>query len=653
MRSASKHHLPDPGRPYLILRLSISDTCEENWRQLYPQLKKYRKGFDEVWFSTGGVFPKLELHRENALRMARCADDVRKLGWLPSLQVQATIGHSDGQPAEGKTWGGYVGRNGEVCRSLNCPRQPGFLNYLREMSRMYAQWHPASVWIDDDLRLRGHFPAVEPYGCYCPDCLAAFSREQHHVFSRQELVELCEKDAGLLKKWIDFGTRSLCGAAEAVVQGFKEISPETKFGLQHNNDLSRLPVFETLKKASGKRSGSRPACGAYCDHEPYVLIDAATLMSRQIFEQQGYDTLGQICAEIESCPRGMCCKTPQGYRIESLLYLSLGADSLSLYMLGTLESARWYGENLLPPYAREAESYREFIRHTSDTVLSGLGLPAGNAPHQTVRSLGLPLIGIPFASFSPDALCRMVTAAAAEALSDDDLRRVLRGNVWLDGAAVKVIQERGMSGVIGGITVSLPDREVSDLRTDDPMNDGLFARTVLPYTRCRFILNVPEKLPVRVLSRYRGRADQKDSGISALIFERPDGTRAAVCGNDGFNTYFATSSQVTLCVRIADWLTGNRMAVLPLDPVQSVIVPRVTRQGVPRAAVILNTTISTQKKFRLEVRNVSAGKYTFHWCVPSKKPLPLSGEQQGRSVLVTVPAIAPWGIGWLKIARIG
>jgi len=210
-----------------------------------------------------------------------------------------------------------------------------------------------------------------------------------------------------------------------------------------------------------------------------------------------------------------------------------------------------------------------------------------------------------------------------------------------------------MSGIIGGITVSLPGREVTDLRTDDPMNSGLFARSVFPYTRHRFILNVPEGTAVRVLSRYRIRADKKDSGISSLLLERSNGTRAAVFGNDGFNTYFATSSQVTLCLRTADWLSGGRMPVLPADPVQSLIVPRVTRQGVPRAAVILNTTISTQKKFRLEVRNVRTAKYTFHWCVPSKSPVPLTGEQQGKSVLVTVPDIPPWGIGWLKISRIG
>lgn len=56
----------------------------------------------------------------------------------------------------------------------SCPRDPRFLAYMRAVARIYAANHPASVWIDDDLRIDNHYPASRGSldGCWCKTCIA-------------------------------------------------------------------------------------------------------------------------------------------------------------------------------------------------------------------------------------------------------------------------------------------------------------------------------------------------------------------------------------------------------------------------------------------------------------------------------------------------
>ena len=129
---------PAPKRPLMMQRLRFGHEAPEIWNRLFPELKRNRECCDEVWFSTGIGFPKLEEHRRRSALMADHAKELRAIDIVPSLQFQATIGHGDFSTSEagveGKTWGSYVGIHGEQCRYVNCPRQPGFLDYIREMA---------------------------------------------------------------------------------------------------------------------------------------------------------------------------------------------------------------------------------------------------------------------------------------------------------------------------------------------------------------------------------------------------------------------------------------------------------------------------------------------------------------------------------------
>lgn len=646
--------LPDPERPLMILRLRAGHEKKEVWDRLYPQLVLAKECCDEVWFSTGIGVPVLDEHRENSALMAGYAEDLRKIGIVPSLQIQATLGHSDAitasAGADGKTWGSYVGVHGEQCQYINCPRQEGFLEYFRELSRIYAQWHPGSVWIDDDLRLYNHSPAPDPWGCYCKDCLAAFSKEEGHDYTREELVEAYGKDPELLERWKDFGVRSLKQVAKIIVETFLEVSPETRFGLQHGHHLERLPTFEALRKYSGSRIGSRPGGGTYGDHDPYTIFDKMLFISHQIVTQPGYDMFGQIAPEIESCPRTFTCKTSHGHRLESLLYLAAGSDSLSYFIMDPLlETPEWYGRELLKPLAEEAACYKDYIRHNSGTFPGGIGVAVDSlATFMPVNSLGLPLIGIPFAAVSPANCGMVITRNAAERYPESELEKLFGSGCILDGYAVEALQQRGLSHLIGNIHVEKVEKSTAEYYTADPLNNGFETRFHSTLFNNRFRFEVPENVEYRALGVYR---DVKggEYGIASLIFTTPAGGRCALLGYEGFHIHYISSDRVRMLNRIADWISDNKLPARSAEPAQIVFVPAVTGEQELRSVTVVNPTIGIQKRFEVILRGVPADRKEFYWCVPAAEPVPLPFVRNGEECHVVLPEILPWGIGWLKI----
>ncbi|MBR4616051.1 MAG: hypothetical protein IKO55_10640, partial [Kiritimatiellae bacterium] len=129
--------------PFSAIRLRKPQTDSPKvWQATVEQFRKYRAGVDEVWFSTGICFPKMEEHFANAARLARASEELRRLGIKPSIQIQATIGHGEAltlySDNSGIGWQGYVADDGAVAKRLNCFRAPGFVAYMREMASAYA-----------------------------------------------------------------------------------------------------------------------------------------------------------------------------------------------------------------------------------------------------------------------------------------------------------------------------------------------------------------------------------------------------------------------------------------------------------------------------------------------------------------------------------
>lgn len=450
--------------PLMMIRLRGPHTADDaQWEKTFRTLRENRGACDEVWFSTGIGFPKMEWHETHVGRLARYAEQLRGVGIVPSLQFQATLGHSDDttaiEGADGKTWGGFTGRGGTECRHCNCPRQAGFIAYVRRMARLYASFRPGSVWIDDDLRIAGHSPG-SPWdkvkdgwiGCWCDTCIAAFNAETSGRWTRGSLDSAMAKDAALFDRWERFSFDGIAAVARAIAEEMHRASPDTLLAYQHGayrND-SQLAVFRALHEATGMPVGSRPGGGAYYDFNPNDQMVKAFGAARQRMRLGDPDWIGVWCPEIETYPRAFASRTAQGILNEAFVNLALGMNSLSLLIMDTrYESDEWYGEALLAPLAAERAFFDAYRRANEGTVAAGLADKTTVGPDALYHFalVGVPVLPGPGKAYGDvvDADVSSMTISGASSSALLGLRRRLDARA---GGRLPVVVETPTVGLV-------------------------------------------------------------------------------------------------------------------------------------------------------------------------------------------------------------
>lgn len=398
-------------QPFLSMRLRANDTeSVETWRRNFREVARHPGCCDEIWFSTGCGVPTLEWHRARAAVIAEAAKDCRAKGIVPSLQLQATLGHGDaaGSPElfAMKAWTGWTGPTGIETKYCNCPRQPAFLDYLREVSRIYAPIGFGVLWIDDDLRIEFHEPSGsygKHPGCWCATCLKAFNAATGAKWTRPALAQAIGTNGVLSASWRAFQAESVCAVAKAVAEVFHELSPDTMLGLQHASYEAVADsigaILKTLHGVSGKPVGSRPGGGSYYDDNPNEMV-LKSIKSGWFRARLGDpDYVDVWTPEIESWPRTYYSRSPQGVLVEGFTALMYGMNAVSFFISnGAMEDPTLYGRThwkalaaaapVLRGYAQTIEGCRPVgftmpgkaqigIRRAAIPVLSGIGRNCG------------------------------------------------------------------------------------------------------------------------------------------------------------------------------------------------------------------------------------------------------------------------------------
>ena len=401
--------IPAEPTPLMKIRLRAPHTADDaQWAKTFKALVENPGCCDEVWFSTGIGLPKLSDHMANVERLKRYAAQLREKRIVPSLQVQATLGHSDSISAlesnEAKNWGGFMGRGGIEAKYCSCPRQPAFLAYEREMARIYAAFGPSSVWIDDDLRICGHAPA-SPWnkmsdgwiGCWCSRCIADFNRETGGRWTRETLDVAAAKNPVLFARWVVFSESSIVEVARTIAAAFHEVSPKTRVAFQHSSGIERDDgrLLRAMHEVTGLPVYSRPGGGAYFDCNPENQLQKAYAAAKKIRAIGKPEWIGTFCPEIETCPRAFGSRTAQGLFNEALMSLACGMDSLSFLIMDTRsEDDAWYSKVLLGPLARARPLLEDYLDFNADAEPAGLDVPLELQINDVfkVAMLGVPIL---------------------------------------------------------------------------------------------------------------------------------------------------------------------------------------------------------------------------------------------------------------------
>ena len=641
--------------PFSAIRLRKPHTDrEEVWNGLREQFAKHRAGVDEVWFSTGISFPKMEEHRAAAQRLAKAADDLRKIGILPSLQIQATIGHGDAflryADNSGMTWQGFTSANGAVAKGCNCFRAPGFLAYMKEMSTLYAAaMRPYSAWIDDDIRIVNH--GGPGWGCHCEYCLGKFAEKEGKKRTRKQLVEEMKTDAALAARWRAFAFEGEAELVRVIAEAVHAASPETRMCQQQPGRCfpeHRL-LYEAHHAATGLPVGMRPGAGAYFDSDARAQIEKAYTLALQIDTIGPLPFIDRICPEIESCPRSFACRTGQGVLLEALESLAQGMNAISaLVMDAGFETPEWYGDEILAPLAHNAAMMKRYVALNEGAVRCGYGF-AGDPPVQLLTG-SLPLK--PLIPGAHSDLARIVTTTAAKDAVEagkDAVAQLLAEDVLIDGAAAEALFKAGYGAEIGLAGFASAKGNLRERFLSVPVNNGFKARETPVSGQTLFLKPAPGAV---ALSEYYSDANNAPlnlPGYAAVMFETKEGRRRVVFGTHAFTAGLSKASgdRVMQLHRLADWASHGKSPVLLETPTRSFVQPRVRKDGSLASVVFVNSSIGRTPSVRMRLRGVPANATKAVWSMFDAEDVVLDVTRDGADVLVTLPPVPAWTGGYL------
>lgn len=427
---------------------------------------------DEITLFTSETHPPLPLEALlERLPAARARmDSARARGYASGINILSTIGHHEENLAHSLAgdFTPMTDPNGNSCRGAFCPNDPRLREYIRQAYEALTAAKPDYIWIDDDVRLAGHMPIGEC--CFCDTCMALFSKRSGTTFTRDSLCAALgggtlDDRMKLRRAFLQHNRDTLSDLFTLIEKTVHGLAPGLPLGFMTGDRFFEGYGFDTWAQVLAGPSGApvrwRPGGGAYREDRLDDFPDKAHAMGRQIAPLPASITCVQ--SEVESFPYQRLKKSVHATAMEAAAYIAAGCtgtafnvmsqydEPLAEYapLVAGLRDARPFLDRLVSALGR-FPSVGVHSGWVKDTQIArnpdGPWFGSGGAPGQCneMWSTGLPA--------AYDAAQAPVTALSGDlplALTEEELRRMFAGGVYLDGPALTRLNAMGFGELTG------------------------------------------------------------------------------------------------------------------------------------------------------------------------------------------------------------
>lgn len=175
--------------------------------------------------------PSIELVEHWAEVFRELAPKYRAKGIEPYFWLGHSLGHGGELSAKSQVpFQAMVGADGDEAPGCFCPLDEGVKQYLVDVVTALAKADIPLILLDDDFRVNYHMPGVD-LGCFCPDHIARFNKENGTHYTRQELAELVYAGGGIRERFLKMAGDTLLELARAMEQAVHKVNPNTRLGL--------------------------------------------------------------------------------------------------------------------------------------------------------------------------------------------------------------------------------------------------------------------------------------------------------------------------------------------------------------------------------------------------------------------------------------
>lgn len=400
------------------------------------------------WRSIG--LPPEEFYRERAEFFRTVKEAVAPLGIECGWWITLTL-----KSGPDPRWNRMVRMDGSETPMASCPLNPVFRETFAGNTALFAKIaKPAFIITEDDFSINA---AGSADGCFCEHHLAEFSRREGRTYTHEEVRSILEQHTpeahAFRRRWRALMRDSLVGFAAAMRAAVDVDSPEIPMGTMQPGSSDR--DGDTTEAVARAMAGPRhtPFCRLYgalyggesIQHVPVSIFHA-------LYTKQHLGENFRAYHESDTFPHTRFFTSASAMRVYTYSGYSYGLCGSTFQTQQLLDDG-----NEEKTYGRFLKRERSRLQGTYDAAchcqLKGVQLfydPFwGTSEPGTGAAWTEPLSKFSIPSTTLDSKVVCLSGNQPEFMSDEELKRVLSGGVFLDGEAAASICKRGWSKFIG------------------------------------------------------------------------------------------------------------------------------------------------------------------------------------------------------------
>ena len=362
-------------------------------------------------------------------------------GWWHTLTLKSG-------PTPGYTR--IVRRNGTEAPFSTCPLDPAYRKrFAEDVAMVLAMSHPDFFITEDDFGINCHGGP----GCFCKYHLEEFARREGRYYSREELEELFTQhpveSRELLRRWQALAKDSLVLFAQAIREEADKLTPEIPMGIMQpgSNDRDGNAIESVARAIAGKnhvpfvRFYGTFYSGERIEEIPQILLPA-------IYAKEHIKGEFRFYHESDTYPHSRFYTSGSCMRALMGSIYAYGFDG-STFQSEPPEEERAYGYM----FKKERKRFNALRRAVLNCRLKGAGIyydpfEKANFPGNSADWLkAVSAFGIPYTT--KDAPVTFFSGEQMRFMADETVKKYLSQTVILDGAAAKLLAERGYTGYLG------------------------------------------------------------------------------------------------------------------------------------------------------------------------------------------------------------
>jgi len=394
------------------------------------------------WFSVG--HPPIEVFRDGAQIFKEIKAALKPYGISVGWWFRMTV-NSGPNPDFQR----IVRPDGTLPPYSNCPLCPNVRKTISKSIATFAEiGKPDFIFLEDDFSIGAQTRGM---GCFCDAHLAEFSKREGKNYTREELVSVLNErtpEALLInRRWRELMKDSLVGFASAIRAEVDKKSPEISIGhMQPGSSDREGDSTEAVARAMAGPNYTPHARIFSCLYgvESAVYLPEAmynTLCKKQsIGDNFGFYLEGDSWPHTRFHRSGIymraCFGAAYSYAYDGATYNDTNADKTFNKML----SKEWERFDEVSYIAKQCEVEGINLKYNP----FGVSVYGGETPNWLTK---LSLYGIPVTTI--ESSITFVDEFQAKAMEHDDIIKAFSKAIFLDGAAAKVLYDRGYGEYMG------------------------------------------------------------------------------------------------------------------------------------------------------------------------------------------------------------